>query len=47
MYNVKINRPFDRTVNNLVDDFFTGLPGLIKNDLGMTNGFFWKRPGKY
>jgi HSP20 family protein len=44
MYNVKINRPFDRTVNNLVDDFFTGLPGLIKNDLGMTNGFFGNAP---
>ena len=44
MYTTKNNRAFDKTVNNLVDDFFTGLPGFIKNDLGVTKGLFGTVP---
>jgi HSP20 family protein len=33
MTNVKFNgRPFEGTLNNIVDSFFTELPGLLKSD---------------
>ncbi len=42
MTNVKFNsRPFEGTLNNLVDSFFTELPGLFKGDFNnsVSKGF--------
>ena len=38
MTNVKFNRrPFEGTFNNIVDDLFTELPALIKNEFNLTD----------
>jgi HSP20 family protein len=42
MTNVKFNsRPFEGTLNNLVDSFFTELPGILKTDFNNSGAKGW------